>query len=50
MAAVAGFALGLGSFEARELMLTACFALPWLASGQLFRSAAHALSRDAAMG
>ena len=47
--AVVGIATLLGSFEARELMLTACFALPWLASGQLFRSAAQTRSRNAAM-
>lgn len=38
--AVVGIALAIGGFNARELVLTACFALPWLASGQLFRSAA----------
>jgi hypothetical protein len=48
--AVVAIAMGLGGFDARELMLTACFALPWLASGQLFRSAAQARSRNAAMG
>ena len=37
---VVGAAVVMGGFEARELVLTACFALPWLASGQLFRSAA----------
>ena len=35
-----GVALPMG-FEARELVFTALFALPWLASAQLFRNAAQ---------
>ncbi|WP_223158066.1 hypothetical protein [Thermomonas brevis] len=39
--AAVGIALATGGFEARELALTACFALPWLLAGWLFRSAAR---------
>ena len=34
--AAAGAALAMGGFETRELVLTACFALPWFASAALF--------------
>lgn len=34
-------ALAMGRFEAHELALTACFALPWLLAGGLFRRAAR---------
>lgn len=39
--AAAGAALAMGGFELRELVLTACFALPWLLAGQLFRQASR---------
>lgn len=32
----AGAGAAMGGFEVRELLLTACFALPWLAAGWLF--------------
>lgn len=37
---VVGIALPMG-FQTRELVLTACFALPWLLSAHLFRLAGH---------
>lgn len=37
--AATGVALALGGFELRELVLTACFALPWFASAVLFARA-----------
>ena len=56
LAAGAGLAVGLatgtnqqhGPKPALEALLTACFALPWLASGQLFRAAARRGSDKAA--
>ena len=39
--ATVGIAMAMGRFEARELALTACFALPWLLAGGLFRRAAR---------
>ncbi|HWS78202.1 MAG TPA: hypothetical protein VN205_07480 [Thermomonas sp.] len=48
--AVVGIAVALGGYRAHELALTACFALPWLAAGQLFRSASQARNHDAATG
>ena len=36
-----GVGLAMGAFEARELVLTALFALPWLAAALLFRMAAR---------
>ena len=39
--AVVGVALALGGFLPRELLLTACFSLPWLLSAGLFRRAAR---------
>ena len=39
--AVVGVALALGGFLPRELLMTACFALPWLLSAGLFRRAAR---------
>jgi hypothetical protein len=42
-----GIALPMG-FEARELVLTALFALPWLVSAQLFRKAAQGQASAAA--
>lgn len=43
--AAVGVGLAMGGFEPRELALTACFALPWLLAGGLFRLA---VSRDTA--
>lgn len=39
--AAVGIAMAIGSFIGRELALTACFALPWLLAGALFRYAAR---------
>lgn len=39
--AAVGIAMAIGSFTGRELALTACFALPWLLAGALFRYAAR---------
>ena len=39
--AAVGIALAIGGFNARELALTACFAIPWLLAGALFRYAAR---------
>lgn len=39
--AVVGIALAVGGFNERELALTACFAMPWLLAGALFRYAAR---------
>lgn len=39
--AAAGIGLAMGGFAPRELMFTAMFALPWLASAALFRKAAQ---------
>ena len=39
--AAVGVAMAVGGFHARELALTACFALPWLLAGALFRYAAR---------
>lgn len=36
-----GMAMAIGGFGERELALTACFALPWLLAGALFRFAAR---------
>lgn len=36
-----GVALATGGFDGRELALTACFAMPWLLAGALFRYAAR---------
>lgn len=38
--AAVGIALAVGGFNERELALTACFAMPWLLAGALFRYAA----------
>lgn len=40
---VVGVALAMGRFAAPELALGACFALPWLLAGALFRRAARGL-------
>lgn len=40
-----GVGLAMGEFEARELVLSAMFALPWLASAALFRKAAQDQAR-----
>ncbi|RZA19522.1 MAG: hypothetical protein EOP93_08480 [Lysobacteraceae bacterium] len=48
--AAVGVALAMGGFEALELGLTACFALPWLAAAQLFRKAAQDRLRAATPG
>lgn len=39
--AAVGIALAIGGFNSRELALTACFAMPWLLAGALFRYAAR---------
>lgn len=39
--AVVGIAFTIGGFHRRELALTACFCLPWLLAGALFRRAAR---------
>lgn len=43
--AAVGVGVSMGEFEARELMFTAMFALPWLASAALFRKAADDAAR-----
>lgn len=39
--AAVGVALAIGGFHSRELVLTACFSVPWLLAGALFRRAAR---------
>lgn len=39
--AAVGIATAIGGFAGRELALTACFAMPWLLAGALFRYAAR---------
>ena len=39
--AAVGIAMAVGGFDGRELALTACFAMPWLLAGALFRYAAR---------
>jgi hypothetical protein len=41
---VVGIASAWGGFAARDLALTACFALPWLLAGALFRGAMRAMT------
>ncbi len=48
--AAVGVALAIGGFGTRELVLTALFAAPWIASALLFRMAADSVSPDATAG